>query len=182
MPDLRWRLVTINTFGTWLHGDPRGFRSRHHRIHSSGDYRNPPPSGEHLGLFQYMMLHSRNAVRLPPALRPVIGRALVDHLSPNYLLLAISVASDHAHLHIKLPDDIAVMKQIIGDAKRRASRAVKQDLPGTVWSAGANFQPLDDRKHWENAIRYVLFRQGAGVWTWASERVREVGIHPGGTH
>jgi len=31
-----WRHVIINTRGTWLHGDSRGFRNRKHRIHSSG--------------------------------------------------------------------------------------------------------------------------------------------------
>ncbi|HEX3314753.1 MAG TPA: hypothetical protein VHR72_07680 [Gemmataceae bacterium] len=31
----------LSTYGSWLPGNPRGFRSRKHRIHSSGDYKNP---------------------------------------------------------------------------------------------------------------------------------------------
>jgi hypothetical protein len=34
----RWYHVIISTYGGWLHGDPRGFRTRHHRAHVEGDY------------------------------------------------------------------------------------------------------------------------------------------------
>src|SRR5262249_17500638 len=44
-----WRHVIISTLNSWLPGDPRGFRAVNHKIHSSGDYKNPPP-GEHAGL------------------------------------------------------------------------------------------------------------------------------------
>ena len=29
--------------GNWLRGDERGWRSRNHREHVEGDYKNPPP-------------------------------------------------------------------------------------------------------------------------------------------
>jgi hypothetical protein len=47
-----WFHITWNTYGTWLPGDPRGFRSHNHRIHSSGTYKSPPPPGEHHLLHQ----------------------------------------------------------------------------------------------------------------------------------
>ncbi len=34
--------VMFSTRGHWLPVDPRGFRNRDHRIHSSGDYTHPP--------------------------------------------------------------------------------------------------------------------------------------------
>src|SRR3954468_9029001 len=37
-----WYHCMGNTYGTWLPGDPRGFRTRLHREHVEGDYRNPP--------------------------------------------------------------------------------------------------------------------------------------------
>jgi hypothetical protein len=40
-----WYHVGGNTKSTWLHGDRRGFRTRHHREHIEGDYRHPPPRG-----------------------------------------------------------------------------------------------------------------------------------------
>ena len=45
-PNKCWWHVTLSTYGSWLPGDQRGFRSRKHKIHSSGDYKNPPPASE----------------------------------------------------------------------------------------------------------------------------------------
>ena len=42
-----WYHVNGNTYGTWLPGDERGWRSRHHKVHVNGDYKNPPPPGAH---------------------------------------------------------------------------------------------------------------------------------------
>ena len=41
----RWFHCTVHTYGAWLHGSARGFRTRHHREHIEGDYKNPPPQG-----------------------------------------------------------------------------------------------------------------------------------------
>ncbi|WP_437230609.1 hypothetical protein SH661x_002053 [Planctomicrobium sp. SH661] len=48
--ELVWFHVTLTTYGAWLPGDPRGFRTRHHREHVEGDYRDPPPAGKYEGL------------------------------------------------------------------------------------------------------------------------------------
>jgi hypothetical protein len=74
----RWRHVIVNTRCSWLHGDLRGFRNRKHRIHSSGDYRNPPPPEEHRVLAVAVSgEHLHALVELPddPAqIRLIIGR------------------------------------------------------------------------------------------------------------
>src|SRR5438132_1090306 len=49
-----WYHCTASTYGTWLRGDPRGWRARHHREHVLGDYRSPPPKG------MYGKLHERS--------------------------------------------------------------------------------------------------------------------------
>ena len=43
--DFSWYHVVLTTYGAWLPGDPRGFRTRHHREHVPGDYKAPPPVG-----------------------------------------------------------------------------------------------------------------------------------------
>ena len=53
-PGKRWRHIIINTHGSWLHGDQRGFRNRGPRIHSAGDYKHRTPKGEHANLLKYM--------------------------------------------------------------------------------------------------------------------------------
>jgi REP element-mobilizing transposase RayT len=118
-PGMRWRLITINTKNSWHHGNPRGFRSRKHRIHSTGDYRNPPPIGEHAGLYIDRLLHSDQKVVLEREIRAIIGDVLVEWFkSHGYRVLAISVSSDHAHILIELIDDPSIIKRVIGEAKR----------------------------------------------------------------
>src|SRR5829696_2802622 len=97
-PGMRWRHVIINTLCSWLHGDERGFRSRGHRIHSSGDYRNPPPRGEHAGVLRYHEQRSREEVTITKDLRKRVGGAIVRHfLREKYRVLAIAVGKVHTH-------------------------------------------------------------------------------------
>ena len=55
----RWFHVILGTYGSWLPGDPRGFRTRHHRDHVDGDYKSPPPPGI------YEHFHETNTATLP---------------------------------------------------------------------------------------------------------------------
>ncbi len=48
----RWFHCIGGTYGSWLPGDRRGFRTRHHREHVEGDYRNPPPVGIYVSRHQ----------------------------------------------------------------------------------------------------------------------------------
>ena len=141
-PGLRWYLVTINTHGSWLHGSPRGFRSRRHRLHSTGDYRTPPPVGEHAGLNRYQRERCPTAVRIEHAWKPIVGLALHDWLiDAGYRVLAVSVGFDHAHLVIELPEGPRQVRAVIGDAKKHASLAAPKS--GALWSAGCDFRPKD---------------------------------------
>src|SRR6266849_268543 len=98
-PGMCWRHVVISTVNSWLPGDPRGFRSRNHKIHSSGDYKNPPPKGEHSGLYQFSKRISGEPVVIPQELRPVAGRAMIRKIRKlDYQVLAVSVAGMHAHM------------------------------------------------------------------------------------
>lgn len=78
----RWFHIMWSTYGVWLHGDPRGFRDRFHRIHSSGDYKHPPPKGEHAGLHRYMarIMH-KEPVSLDRSLREPTLDAILGSVS-----------------------------------------------------------------------------------------------------
>src|SRR6266511_1833704 len=92
-----WRHIIISTHRSWLPGDKRGFRNRKHRIHSSGDYRNPPPAQEHPGLRRYNANYS-SAVHLRESLRPIIGNAIIQTLQAmDANVVAVSVSLKHAH-------------------------------------------------------------------------------------
>jgi REP element-mobilizing transposase RayT len=162
-----WRHIIINTHGSWLHGDQRGFRSRDHRIHSSGDYRNPPPPGEHAPLLRYRKKQCPDEIRIDAKLRPIIGHAMISKLHEmEFRVIAVAVTKIHAHAVTELPDDVSQIKEIVGQAKRVSSRAVKEDLPGTVWSAGCTYERIGTPGHLQSAYEYVLYKQGRGAWTW----------------
>ena len=164
----RWRHIIVNTKNTWLHGEDRGFRHRHHDIHSSGDYRHLPPPGEHAGLYRYMKSRAGPEVHIPVRCRATIGRAIVTYLcSEGHAVLAISVGRVHTHYLVELPDRVRDIKDIRGETKRISSRSVKKDLPGEVWAAGGTYKPVDDRTHLRNAYRYILYEQGPDDWTWS---------------
>ena len=167
-PGKRWRHIIINTHGSWLHGDHRGFRSRGHRIHSSGDCKRPPPRGEHANLFKYMKQKCPNKRKIPRELRPIIGRTIVQFfLDSRIPILAYSGDEIHAHFLVEVGDNLAILRKMVGDAKRKSSRAVKDQLPGTVWSAGEEPTPVDDPEHQKNSYEYILYKQGPDAWTWS---------------
>lgn len=167
-PGMRWRHLILNTRGAWLHGDERGFRSRGHRIHSSGDYKNPPPSDEHEGLRRYHAARSGEPIGIPEAVRGAAGLAFVERLrKEGCRVLALAVAGRHLHGLAELPDHPPTIRQIVGRCKRHATESMKPFLQGSVWSEGGEFRVVDDRDHEHNAYGYILIRQGADTWTWS---------------
>jgi hypothetical protein len=165
---MRWRHVIINTKCSWLHGDPRGFRSRDHRIHSTGDYKRPPPPGEHQDLRNYMRERARPCVIIPQGLRVPMLQAIVCRLKKEgFTVLTASVGANHAHALTELPDDPPVIRQIIGRCKRSSCEAVKQMLPGSIWSAGGDFVPVDNRSHHHRAFNYIYEEQEPDAATWS---------------
>jgi len=165
----RWFHVTWNTYGTWLYGDPRGFRTRHHREHVEGDYRNPPPPGTYD--FQYRRSHS--LLRRPPVVftrkqRALAGQALWECLvSKGVEVRAVSVGGEHVHLLAWMdPLDI---RQLVGQAKKHASHELRdQDLKGTVWAKRCRPNPIKDAKHLQNTARYITRHQEEGAWVWTT--------------
>jgi hypothetical protein len=162
-----WRHVIINTKCSWLPGDSRGFRSRGHRIHSSGDYKNPPPPDEHEGLRDYMRRRAGERVIIPLALRIPVLQALVGRLKEEgHTVLSASAGATHAHALVRLPDHLPTIRQIIGRCKRRACEAVKNELTGPVWSAGGEFKPVFTRSHHRCAFIYIYDEQEEDAATW----------------
>src|SRR5688572_11171736 len=101
-----WWHVQIGTYCAWLPGDKRGFRSRDHRIHSSGNYRKPPPPDEHEGLREYNENRSPGPVKIPRELRLRIATRLAESLMKRgHRVLVVSVAEKHGHAVTELPTD-----------------------------------------------------------------------------
>src|SRR5262245_7525681 len=120
-PGMRWRHVVINTKNTWLHGDERGFRSRRHRVHSSGNYKHRPPPREHKGLRDYHEKRSGGEVHISIELRPIVGSVVLEYLlSISVRVIAVAVGKVHTRVIAEMGVDLGLVKRIIGQAKRRS--------------------------------------------------------------
>ena len=158
-----WYHVTGNTYGTWLRGDPRGWRERHHRRHVEGDYKHRPAPGtgrRERSLSKVLM--DRDAVRLTSRLRTVALLAIVTTLAANGAEALIASLDDH-HLHVLVRFRDHRSRTRIGWAKLAATKKVKealaalkahgtavdQDLaPGEgIWAKGTRAEPVRDRGH-----------------------------------
>jgi hypothetical protein len=70
----KWFHLTTHTYGVWLYGDPRGFRTRHHREHIEGDYKNPPPPGKYADKLQRSKESlKQDPVKLNAEFRAIVG-------------------------------------------------------------------------------------------------------------
>ena len=163
---MKWRHIVVGTLCSWLHGDPRGFRD--HRTHSSGDYRDPPPPGEHDGLHRYFEQHSGQPVDLDTDARVIVCRGFVRKwISMGYRVIACSVGRRHPHAVVQGPDDYGECAKLVGRAKQAASHAVRHLLPGTIWAANGGFKPVRRTGHLRNSYKYVRTRQEAGTIVWS---------------
>ena len=157
-------------YGQWLPGDERGWRSRDHRVHSSGDYRDPPPEDEHAGLRR----HARNAMKsgpqfLRPEQYPHVGRAFIGKL----LKLGSSVrclSCGSKHLHVLYDSIAADARNELGRAKQYASLKLP-DHRGRLWGKGAKIVVVRDIVHARRVWKYILDHAiKEGAWTWRYDR------------
>src|SRR5215213_6982112 len=103
-----WYHLTAHTYGTWLRGDSRGWRARHHREHVDGDYRNPPPKGKYDRLYdKSKRLMTRQRVVLTPEQRQFACRAFVEALVARAVeVIAFCVAAKHWHGLLRFRDSL----------------------------------------------------------------------------
>jgi REP element-mobilizing transposase RayT len=81
-------------------------------------------------------------------------------------VLVVSVSETHLHALVKLPSSRSETKRIVGDAKRKASRCVRKEMPGSIWSADGVYKPVRNRAHQVEVFHYILERQEEGAFVW----------------
>lgn len=157
--------ITWSTYGSWLPGDPRGFRTRHHRTHVEGDYKNPPPPGTYDGLHAYAKgALTKPPVVLPIPLRPVAGQTCLEQFQKEWSTVhAISVGGEHVHAALEAQPQ--GLKALVGRAKKVPSHRIRAEIPGQVWAEGCHVMPIRDKGHWLNVLKYIRTHQ-FNSWVW----------------
>jgi len=162
-----WYHVSGSTYGTWIPGEPRGWRTRWHREHVEGDHRNPPPPGK----YEQRHRSARRRTKEPPVYldhgqRKVAVEAIVEKLTEIGIeVLVASTDSMHYHVLGRFTDD--EVRGPTGRAKKHASFALRAwGLPGTVWAKKCHALPIADRSHQVNVFHYIRDHVNEGAWVW----------------
>ena len=177
-----WYHVSSNTKATWLHGDPRGFRTRHHREHIEGDYRNPPLSGT----YDEKLRRSKSLLKDPPVNltfehRLIVCRTMAEALDFHKIWFAnIAIGSKHFHLLAQFPPDRTMANgrpildpamHFTGIAKKESARrlsALGLKPQGHTWGKKSHPVPIEIEEHFlylrdEYIPEHV--NQGAAVYS-----------------
>jgi hypothetical protein len=169
-----WYHCTIHTYGSWLRGDPRGWRARHHREHVVGDYKNPPPKGKYDALFEYSKsLMKRDPVKIERELRQFVLDALIDKLLENQVPVA-AASLDGIHGHILAQCHDLNPRHWIGLAKKNASHLVRQlNLlpPGGLWGRRSHPEPITGPPHYDNSVDYIHKHARKGAVLYVPEQI-----------
>ena len=161
-----WYHCNGNTHGTWLLGDKRGSRTRHHRQHLECDYKNPPPPERD----QWLRKRSIKLMKKPPThltaeQAKMAGAAMVRRLIDAEIeLLSYSLDDHHFHLVARFPEHNP--RYYIGLAKQRAAYLLVNhfELIAPVWAKRCQCKPIVDRKHQIRSVNYDIGHEERGAF------------------
>jgi REP element-mobilizing transposase RayT len=173
VPGGTWYHCITTTYGAWLRGDPRGFRTRHHREHVDGDYKNPPPHGLYAKEFARSVQSLKQpSVTLGKPLRRIAGEAFREKLTERgAFIVCIAVSGQHVHVLAKIPRGVKP-RFLMGLGKKNSNFKLKErGWEGKLWAKRGRDLRIKDRKHQLSVYRYILAhaKEGAWVWVWKDD-------------
>ena len=169
-----WYHCMGHTYGTWLPGDPKGFRTRHHREHVDGDYRNPPPTGKYASRHQHAKrLMKREPVFLSTDQRKLVAKLLVESLQRrNIEVVVVAITEVHFHLLARFHDHNP--RHWVGVAKKESShyaKAANLGVPGGFWAVRTKDIPIKNRGHQVATAEYIYDHLSEGGAVWYKNRI-----------
>jgi hypothetical protein len=166
-----WYHCMGNTYGTWLPGDRRGFRTRWHREHVEGDYKNPPPAGKYKKRYERA---KKSMKREPVYLTDRSSRmsACTEMIASlrRHNIEVIALSADRVHFHLLARFPAHNPRKFVGIAKKDSSRLLTDSgvfEPGGIWAKKSECVPVKNRGHQLKAAKYVVdhYKKGAIVWS-----------------
>ncbi len=180
-----WYHCTGSTYGTWLRGDSRGWRARHHREHVDGDYKHPPPAGIYNRLHRYSRyIMKRDAVVLNVTQRSVAAAKMIEALHfHNVQVVDLCVAHTHFHVLCRfeaVSPGIAIPglginprattnrepRHLMGIAKKESARALSKlglARVGGIWAVRCKCKPVRNRQHQVRTAKYIQAHKKYGA-------------------
>lgn len=172
-----WWLVTWTTYGSWLPGDARGFRTwrgrervappRRFATHSDDVYE----PARYVTRYREAVAQCSTGVCLNVTHRQVALKAIVEDVNALNLPAAVLAVADW-HVHLVAQFGGLPIRPTVGRFKSEATRAIKAAddnyEPKRSWTKGCHMESLKDDASLDAACRYVAGHvlQGAVVYTW----------------
>ena len=151
-------LISIRSYGTWLHGDERGSVDRHgYNVYGT------PRMFQSETLKEFMKSEMKEDEYLLGKKERICILEAVKEVCEykGYELLAANIRTNHLHSVVsaqKKPE------RIVNEFKAYATRKLREknlvEIEKKVWSRGKSRRYLWKPKNVERAIDYVLFGQG----------------------
>ena len=150
--------ITLTTYGTWLHGDPRGSVDR--RYHNQFD---TPRIMPNKNLYTHMQkITQSKPVVFNDCQRPVVMRA-IQSASEYYdwRLYAIHVRSNHVHLIVSaLITPEKIMNQFKAYASRALNKLTPTPSPQAYWARHGSTRYIWSEAFLFPVMHYVIDQQG----------------------
>ena len=151
-------LITIRTYGTWLHGDERGSTNRFRNRYGS---RHLPKEDSWLQTNKSRM--AAEPILLDAQMRQCVQNAIKETCGfRNWLLYAINVRTNHAHAVVAIGSkkpEIA-LNAFKANATREMREAGLVSVVKSPWADKGSKRSLWNENHIDAAIEYVLYGQG----------------------
>ena len=152
-------LITLRTYGTWLHGDQKCSVDVHHGRNKRGSPKIKPSKNLENGMNLNMksgrfVFNKTQRIQVDLAIRETCKIRGFD-------LFALNVRTNHLHAVLSAASK---PEKILADLKRYATRNLIQNYlinkGDRVWSRGGSRRYLWIQRHVDLAIDYVVYGQG----------------------
>jgi hypothetical protein len=156
-----------NTYGTWLPGDRRGFRTDSHKHHIPYDYKHKPPPGFYDRLNRRakgLMARSPVYLRTVEQRRRALEELIASLLRRDIEIAVASIDRIHMHVLARFPDHNP--RHWLGIAKNESShycRATGHAPAGGLWAAKSECKPVTGPAHYDNALGYIADHVNRGA-------------------
>jgi hypothetical protein len=169
-----WWLVTWTTYGSWLPGDPRGFRTwrgrqyvpppKRYAAPGEPTYDPRPHASRHRSIAEQTEMVQLTSEQQQIAMTALIGDMAVLPVTPA----CVAIDAQHVHLltefgRLNIRNTVARLKSVITRALGGRLQSVKR-----FWATGCHMRSLPDDAAYRNALHYVCRHreQGAMVHVW----------------
>jgi REP element-mobilizing transposase RayT len=149
--------ITFCTYGSWLHGDPRGSVDRLHNVY--GTPRLPPN--------KFRQKYERRLLKIPPVRltprqRKAVELAIKETCKHRkWVMWAVNARTNHVHAVITANKEPEL---VLNALKANATRKLREEglwkSKNRPWAKGGSKPRLWTHKELIAAIDYVLYDQG----------------------